>query len=313
MNGTMFGIRLKTWQNAAGSISSITYRDMVMHNVGTAVQLKAFDCQPKYCPGPLRPLNLSCCGPMAMSVIQHNADINNIALINISGSADVAGAIHCSSSSMRCRNVTMMNIAIAARISGFNCSNVRGVATNVTPKIPACIMNNLTHIALNQCSTPLRHGMGLAGNNIGSASCPTAAVCGQRCCAHAGCSAWTWVNPFNSSQEQVCYLKAAAVPEQCEPDEACTSWSRSPLPPLPPPPPPACLAGTCDRGWQKDAEGCCTRLGVFLSPPPHFTHRIDRVPDGSQRLSDRVGGPALPLGRRRCFERGWHAGAWVLC
>lgn len=116
------------------------------------------------------------------------------------------------------------------------------------------------------CNTTLLPGVGLSGNNIEFANCATTFECGARCCERVGCAAWTWVNR-SGAKAPVCYLKSAAVPEACEPGEVCVSWSRSPLPP-PPSPSPCASTRPCDRGWQKDAEGCCTRLALSTASSP---------------------------------------------
>jgi hypothetical protein len=117
----------------------------------------------------------------------------------------------------------------------------------------------LTSIALT-CNTSMQHGVGMSGDNIAFTDCPNIAECSQRCCELAACQAWTWVN--RAAGEMVCYLKSAAVPEACEGGDICVSWSRAtPLPPC-------SSAHSCDRGWQKDAQGCCTRLALASGSSP---------------------------------------------
>ena len=108
------------------------------------------------------------------------------------------------------------------------------------------------------CNQSQLHGVGLAGNNIAVDVCATPSVCGARCCAKQGCSAWTWTTRSAGRSAATCYLKSAAVPEACGPDEVCVSS----LPPPAPPPPPLWCRQPCDRGWEKDVDGCCTRLAL---------------------------------------------------
>ena len=136
MNGTVFGVRIKTWQNATGHVSNVTYEDLRLIDVGTAVQLNAYYCQPTYCPGPLLPLNQSCCGPRAMAHVAQNVAITGLTLRRISGTAGVAGSLQCSAPPFQCRRVAMEDVDIAAA-AGFSCSNAAGSARNVTPR--ACL------------------------------------------------------------------------------------------------------------------------------------------------------------------------------
>ena len=127
------------------------------------------------------------------------------------------------------------------------------------------------------CCSPLLQGVGLSGNNLAFGGCVTPSDCGARCCARPGCAAWTWTNRSDpgggdggGAAAAICYLKSAAIPEPCDPDEkVCISWSRAPVPPLPPPPPPPAWCQPtvpCDRGWEKDTQGCCTRLALGGTP-----------------------------------------------
>ena len=113
----------------------------------------------------------------------------------------------------------------------------------------------------SQCNASLLQNVAFAGDNFKSLAAVSTAACARACCAlPAACAAWTWVN--RTAGGAACYLKHAAVKEACEPGETCVSWSRAAPGPPPPPPPPRCAPQACDRGWSKDAEGCCTALAL---------------------------------------------------
>ena len=124
------------------------------------------------------------------------------------------------------------------------------------------------------CDASLLQNVAFSGDNIQSIVAVSTTACARACCALAACTAWTQVN--RTAGGATCYLKRAAISEACEPGERCVSWSRSPpRPPLPPPPPPPhCAPKACDRGWSKDAEGCCTvlSLGSALRPAGVVAH-----------------------------------------
>jgi hypothetical protein len=114
------------------------------------------------------------------------------------------------------------------------------------------------------CNASLLPGVALAGDNIKWVAAVSTVACARACCALSpACAAWTWVN--HTVGGTVCYLKRAAIREACGPGERCVSWSR--LAPEPPPPPPGC-AEACDRGWSKDAVGCCTVLALGSAGRP---------------------------------------------
>ena len=175
-----------------------------------------------------------------------------------------------------------------------------------------------------QCSAPLLPGVGLAGNTIASQEVPTPGECASLCCAHTGCRAWTWANRSSlATQTSVCYLKDAAVPEPCG-IGGCISWSRKPVPPMPPPPPSPhwlCPAHACDRGWQKDTDGCCTRLAlgngsraVGMVAYPHGANLramvcghvlawVSRIPPVWQWFASYIG-PVTPV-MKLCVIQAW--------
>ena len=137
LNGTDFGVRVKTWQNATGSIRDVAYEDLTLIGVGTAIEVNAFYCQPSYCPGALKPAIDSCCGARAMENVTQNVLISGLRIERVSGSAVAkAGSLRCSAGKFGCEGIVMRGVSISAP-QGFDCSNASGVAQEVSPA--ACL------------------------------------------------------------------------------------------------------------------------------------------------------------------------------
>lgn len=136
MNGTDFGVRVKTWQNATGYIRNVVYQDLTLIDVGTAIEINAFYCQPTYCPGPLKPMVDSCCGAKAMAGCMQNVQIEGLRIQRVTGSAtNKAGSVQCSGGKFGCKEVVMRDVHVLAP-TGFDCQHATGIAYNVTPTMP---------------------------------------------------------------------------------------------------------------------------------------------------------------------------------
>lgn len=117
----------------------------------------------------------------------------------------------------------------------------------------------------DRCALKTLAGMDLPGRTLSHFQTSTVDECGRRCCAVAGCAAFTWTSwvAWHSTECPVgvkcCFLKPLAKWQPTAEDN-CTSGMRASLPPAPPPrppPPPTKGGGACHANEDCLGGGLC--------------------------------------------------------
>eukprot|EP00756_Hemistasia_phaeocysticola_P028342 Hpha_TRINITY_DN16170_c0_g7::TRINITY_DN16170_c0_g7_i1::g.8691::m.8691 len=113
-NGTVAGVRIKTHPKCTGYVKNTTYSDLVMHNVGSTIDIDMFYPSP----GSHKHTTMSI----------HDIVIRNVTSYN----ADSPGGFKCDKESP-CRHLTLDHVQHHNTKGEFNCTNAFGTAKDVTP------------------------------------------------------------------------------------------------------------------------------------------------------------------------------------
>ncbi|XP_020267733.1 exopolygalacturonase-like [Asparagus officinalis] len=121
LEGTMFGVRIKTWQNSPGitSASNLTFQNIVMKNVGNPIYIDQM-----YCP-------YSSCSNKSPSKVK----ISDIFFKNIRGTSTTPTAVTLKcSTGIPCQNVNLQDVHlryVGREPSSSTCLNVRASYTGM--------------------------------------------------------------------------------------------------------------------------------------------------------------------------------------
>lgn len=111
LSGTDRGVRIKSQPGRGGTVAGITYRNMIMRDVSTAISISEFYGAGA---GPL---------PVFKDILVQNVSASNV---------EQAGEFDCQAA-LPCQNITLEDVHVSDYKKGFECQHAHGTATNTSP------------------------------------------------------------------------------------------------------------------------------------------------------------------------------------
>jgi polygalacturonase len=125
MNGTAFGIRLKSNQGNGGTVTNCTYSNITMTNVGTPIEITSWYGSNSTSPNsnPADPETVTNSASNSTTPIFENISFSNITATGATHAGDIFGMPQEAIS-----NVTFSDVKIASTGTGFDCFYATGVS-----------------------------------------------------------------------------------------------------------------------------------------------------------------------------------------